>query len=241
MLKSFDPIRLFIEKNGIDISLVEDFIIGRRYAAVVLKNGNIGLAANIINADKFDFGNIKTFDVEDFTHRLFLLAFFNAQINNSENLKMTGDIFDVVDFSSYRNTVMIGYSVPMVEKLKKQNCFPSVFDIQSEEKCVINQDLMPEYIENAQSLILTGTSIINNTFKDILSFVNKSCDVFLIGPSVPLSTVLLKGSGIKGIFGTQFKANDKDVIRLIKQNEGTNCLKKIGKKLILLNSSNADL
>ena len=241
MLKSFDPIRLFVEKIGINISLVEDFIVGKRYAAAVLKNGNIGLAANIINADKFDFRNLNSFDTENVMHRLFLLAFFNARLNNSRNLNITGDIFDVIDFSNYMNTVMIGYSVPIIEKLKKQNCFPSVFDIQSEEKCVINQDLMPEYLQNAQSLILTGTSIINNTYKDILAFVNKTCDVYLIGPSVPLSDVLLKESGIKGIFGTQFKPNDENVIRLIKQNEGTNCLKKIGKKLILLNNSNADL
>jgi len=236
-----DPIRLLIEKIGVNISLIKDYIIGERYAAVVLKNGNIGLAANIIHADTFDFENIKSFDIENFTHRLFLLAFFNARLNNLPYFKKTGDIFDVIDFSKYTNTIMVGYSVPMLEKLKKQNCVPSVFDIQSEKECIINQDLMPEYLQNAQSLILTGTSIINNTFKDIMKFVNTLCDVFLIGSSVPLSADLLKKSGIKGIFGTQFIADDEDIIRLTEQNEGRNYLKKYGKKIILLNNSDAGL
>ncbi len=232
-MKDFDPIHVFIEKIGIDISLIKDFIIGEKYAAVILKNGNIGLAANIFNVVNFDFRTVKIFDIGNFTHRLFLLAFFNARLNSFPEEILTGDIFDLIDFTRYKNIVMIGYSVPMYTKLKKINCLPFVFDNHSDKEFILKQDLMPNYLRQANALILTGTSIINNTFKDIIRQVNKSCDVFLIGPSVSLSDILIKSSVVKAVFGTQFKINDNSVIRLISQNKGTDCLKKYGKKVAI--------
>ncbi|NOZ33787.1 MAG: hypothetical protein GXO80_00630 [Chlorobi bacterium] len=240
-LKTFDPIILFIDKIGVDISLVKEYILGEKYAAVILKNGNIGLAANIINVDKFDFKTVKLFDIENLTHRLFLLAFFNAVFNNLPNKLSGGDIFDIIDFSEYENIVMVGYSIPMFKKLKERNCVPFVFDNQSDEKLIIEQRLISEYLKKADSVILTGTSIINNSFKVIIETVNEKCDVFLIGPSATFFESLLNIKKIKGIFGTQFNTNDKNVIRLIRENEGTNCLKKYGKKFALINKEYANL
>ncbi len=240
-LKTFDPITLFIDKIGVDISLVKEYILGEKYAAVILKNGNIGLAANIINVDKFDFKTVKLFDTENFTHRLFLLAFFNAVFNNLPNNLSGEDIFDIIDFSEYENIVMVGYSIPMFKKMKERNCVPSVFDNHSDEELIIEQRLISEYLKKANSVILTGTSIINNSFNEIIETVNEKCDVFLIGPSATFSESLLNIKNIKGIFGTQFKPNDENVIRLIRQNEGTNCLKKYGKKFVLMNKGYANL
>ncbi len=236
-MKNFDPITLFIDKIGIDTLFIKEYILGEKYAAVILKNGNIGLAANILNVDKFEPESIELFDTENYTHRLFLLAYFNAVLNNFPNKLLEGDIFDIIDFSDYENIVMVGYSVPMYNKLIKRNCLPFVFDKNSEEKLIIEQKLISEYLKNADSVILTGTSIINNTFKEIIEAVNEKCDVFLIGPSATLSEILLNIKNIKGVFGTRFNVDDKNIIKLIKQNEGTNLLKKYGKKLVLLKNN----
>ncbi|MCF6183526.1 MAG: hypothetical protein L3J56_02675 [Bacteroidales bacterium] len=154
-MKNFDPITLFIDKIGIDTLFVKEYILGEKYAAVILKNGNIGLAANILNVDKFEFESVELFDTENYTHRLFLLAYFNAVLNNLPNKLFEGDIFDIIDFPDYKNIVMVGYSVPMYQKLIKRNCLPFVFDKNSEEKLIIEQRLISEYLKNADSVILT--------------------------------------------------------------------------------------
>ncbi len=237
-MEIFDPIRFLTESRGIEISFVKEYIIGERYVVVILENGNLGLAANIINVKNFDFRKCKNFDFENTVHRLFLLAYFNAILNNVSGKFSEGDIFDIINFSEYKNIVMVGYSVPMYKKLTERNCIPYVFDNNSDADLVIKQNLMPEYLKNADSVILTGTSIINNTFTEIIEMLDTKCDVFLIGPSVPLSDIILNVRNIRGIFGTKFKTGDKNIISLIKQNEGTNCLKKYGKKLALLKKSN---
>ena len=235
-MKNFDPISLFLNKIKVDLSAIKDFIIGKKYACVVLNNEKIGLAANIINADKFDFRSIQQFDTENFTHRLFLLAYFNAHLNYENNDYIYADIFNIVDFKKYKKIVMIGYSQPMYEKLKKMNIEPVVFDYKSDESFITKQNLLSENLKNANSVILTGTSIVNNSFNDILKDAGNACDVFLTGPSVPLSKDLFETGKIKGIFGTIFEENKKTVIDLIKQDKGTNCLKKYGKKVALMKS-----
>ena len=233
-MKNFDPISLFLNKIKVDVSAIKDFIIGKKYACVVLNNGNIGLAANIFNVSNFDFRSIQQFDTENYTHRLFLLAYFNARLNCEKNEYTRADIFNVINFKKYKKIVMIGYSQPMYEKLKKMNIEPVVFDYSSDESFITEQNLLSENLKNANSVILTGTSIINNSFNDILKDVGNACDVFLIGPSVPLSKELFETEEIKGIFGTIFEENRQMVIDLIKQDKGTNCLKKYGKKVVLM-------
>ncbi len=233
-MKNFDPISLFTEKIKVDLRKVKDFIIGGKYACVVLKNGNIGLAANILNVDNFDFKNADLSDIQNNTNRLFLLAYVNAVLNNNKLSARKDDIFEVIDFKKYKKIVMIGYSEPMYIKLLKINIKPFVFDFNSNEKFIVKQDLLKAYLREANSVILTGTSLINNTFGDIIKEVKSDCSVFLIGPSVPLWEDLFDYCGIAGVFGTIFDQNKDIVIDLIKKNEGTNCLKKYGTKVGLL-------
>ena len=234
--KISDPLLFFIKKYNIDLISVNNFILGKKYAAVISEKGNIGLAANLFNVKEFDVRNTKSFDTENYTHRLFLLAYFNSIINYQKQAYLNDDIFNLVDFKSYPEIVMIGYSKPMVKKLNNLRINPVIFDKSSDNEIVTPQRKLPEYLKSANSLILTGTSIINNTFSDIIEQVSENCDVYLIGPSVPLTTDLFEISQIKGIFGTVFNKNDKNVIDVILRNEGTNCLKKYGTKVGLLRS-----
>lgn len=234
-MEKFDPISFLKNTVNIDYSSVKDFVIGEKYACIILKNGKIGMAANIINIKNFDFGNIQKIDIDNITHRLFLLAYFNANLNSNKTEYFKGDLFKIIDFKKYRKIVMIGFSRPMYKKLKKLNTKPIVFDYASNESFITKQNLMSENLKDASSVILTGTSIINNTFKTIVRQVNNECDVFLTGPSVPLSEKLFKTGKIKGIFGTLFETNKQKVIDLIKNDKGTDCLKNYGEKVVLLN------
>lgn len=233
-MNKFDPISLFLETIRIDLSSIKDYVIGEKYACIILKNGNIGMAANIIDINNFDFGNVQVFDKDNIMHRLFLLAYFNANLNIHKIDYIKDDIFKIIEFEKYRKIVMIGYSRPMYKKLNKLNIEPIVFDYASNESFITKQNLMSDNLKDASSVILTGTSIINNTFRDIVRQVTSDCDVFLTGPSVPLSEELFNTGKIKGIFGTIFKKNDENIINLIRQNKGTNCLKKYGTKVALL-------
>ncbi len=232
-MKYSDPLLILYENYGVDITLVKDFFAGKKYAYVILENGNIGISANIEDSENFSITDIKKDDFGSYRNRLFLLAYFNALLNYNGNRFSKEDIFNIIDFSLYENIVMIGYSEPMYKKFSDK-MKPAVFDYSSDEPFIKKQNLMSDYLKKADTLILTGTSIINNTFPEIIENVNSSCDVCLVGPSVILSEDILRIYGLKGIFGTLFRDNVSAIANFIKENYGTNILKKYGEKVALI-------
>ncbi|NPA68562.1 MAG: hypothetical protein GXO50_08140 [Chlorobi bacterium] len=240
-IKGSDILEEFISESGIDLSEVYDFVTGKRYAAVILNNGNIGIAANIINITDFDFISAGSFDVKIPEHRLFLSAYFNAHFNYADNNLLHEDLFSIVDFSFYKSLVMVGYSKPMTEKLKKKNVSVHIFDNQVEAPFIKDQSMLNSYIAKSDSVILTGTSIINNTLGEILNNAKQNSDIFLTGPSVPMSKYILEKKNIKGLFGTVFTENTGKIIDLIKKDKGTDCLKKYGKKVAMIKLQDGNL
>ena len=232
-MKYPDPLLILYESYGVDIALVKDFFAGKKYAYVVLENGNIGISANIENSENFDISDVKKDDFGSYRNRLFLLAYFNALLNYNGKKFSEEDIFNIIDFSLYENIVMIGYSEPMYKKFSDK-IKPAVFDYSSDEPFIKKQNLMPEYLKKSDVLILTGTSIINNTFSEIIAGVSPDCDVCLVGPSVTLSEDILRMYGLKGIFGTLFRDNVPVIADFIKDNFGTDILKKYGEKVALI-------
>lgn len=127
------------------------------------------------------------------------------QIDNSKVLKE--DILEILhDKIENKNITMIGH-FPIVKKLKElaknlwiieQN--PSEGDLNVEEgkKVIPKSDLV----------IITGTSLINHTFMNILDLCNKDSYKVLLGPSTPISPILFE-YGINMISGIKIVDIDK--------------------------------
>jgi len=232
-----DPIKDLYNEYSFELNSIDKIVFGETYVAVILENGFIGLSANLMNIKDFKRAELNNLDFTDSCHRNVLNAYYNAMLNNVEQEFVYIDIFDFINFSDYSNIIMTGFSKPMYKKLKSENIKLTIFDesIQPEENNLItSQAKQEEYLADADMVILTSTSLMNNTFCDILKYTNSGCDIFLFGASTLMSQHMFKYSKVKGLFGTVFKPGDKQILNIVAEGHGHRYLKKHGKKVALI-------
>lgn len=217
-------------KNDILINLFEKvqqtlniektkFTWGAKYVAAMNEYGKIGVCATLgINIDgvdlhKPDFGSIK--------HRIAINALVNSHLNYSEEFDGRGDIFTTIDFEKYKNIVMIGYFGSLAKKFEGKGITLNIFDLDQLEMPVLPIAKQVEYLHRCDCVIATSTSISNGTLNGIIENTPNSADIFLLGPSTPMDSLMFTTPNIKGLFGSVFKLHDQNPLNIIAQGEGT--------------------
>jgi len=216
-----DPISFFYIKYGFDVNQIANLILGQKYCAVLLKNGNIGVAATLDNFIDLKIEDLQNPDLNNISYRIVLGACLNAQLNYSNNFEKTADIFDEVDFAKYQHISMIGFFDSLVQKFHKKNILLNVFDRLLESNELTPIELQNEHLEKSDSVIISGTSIFNGTFNQIVSATPVNCDIYLLGPSNILHDDYFMNPKLKIIFGSVFEKNDRRVLDIIKNGGGT--------------------
>jgi len=228
-----EPLKHFIDKHGVDLSKIEKIVCGQRYSAVLLKNGNIGVCANLLKHVNLNIEDLKIPDLNDNGHRIILNAYFNGLLNYANRYEKNLDIFEAIDFKHYSNIVMVGLFKPLLEKFNKSRIEINVFDKIKDSSLLepIKQEM--SYIKKADALILTATSIFNGTFMEIVDHSCEKCDIFLLGPSTIMDRDMFRYKNIKRIFGAVFEPGDERVLNTIKQGFGTKKFIRYGRKVTI--------
>ncbi len=226
-----EPIKYFLEKEGFDRSRIAEWVIGDMYVGIINSDGNVGVCATLgteINDKLFKSGEP---DISDPVHRIILNAWFNSICNYRQEYDHITDIFDGIDFRTKGNIVMVGYFESLYHKFLKANIDLKVFDIQKESHILSDISEFGTALSECNTLILTGTTIFNNTFTDIVGRSPEKCEIFLLGPSNILSPDMFSYRNIKVVFGSVFEKNDTRVFDKIAAGHGTrgflNYLKKV--------------
>lgn len=228
-----EPLKHFVEKYGVNVSNIKKIICGRKYSAVLLKNGNIGVCANLSTNVEVKIENLRTADLNKIEHRIILNAYFNANLNYLNNYKRKFDIFKAIDFKHYKNIIMIGLFKPILKKFDENNIKVQVFDLIKKNHKLIPIEKEMETIKKGDAIILSATTIFNNTFMEIVNNSGVNCDIFLLGPSSIMNKDLFEYRNIKNIFGSIFESYDERVLNIIKQGYGTKKFLPFGKKVFL--------
>jgi len=228
-----EPLRYFIDKYGFDISEVDKVVCGTKYSALLLKNGNIGVCANLSYNVTPMTDYLENLDLNKTEYRIILNAYFNGMFNYSNCRTKTGDIFDAVDFKNYKNIVMIGLFRPLLKKFSEKNISISVFDRNKKSSCLTDIALEMSYINEADAVILSSTTIFNKSFLNIVNNTKRRCDVFLLGPSSIVNKDMLKYQNVKKIFGAVFNKGDERVLDVIKHGGGTKEFLPLGEKIYI--------
>ncbi len=220
MQPNFDILQyLFDKANKIDSLSEVHFTIGARYVASQNKNGQIGVCATLNTY--VDKDAIQTTDFSNRNFRVMVNAYANATLNYIAKADGHGDIFEVVDFSRFKNIVMIGYFGSLVQKLQARGVSTTAFDIDQSEAPVMPMDKQQEYLSGSDCVILTSTSLGNRTFDGIIAAIPSECSVFMLGPSTPLDDIMFSIPQIKGLFGSIFPLNHNETLNLIANGFGT--------------------
>lgn len=229
-----EPLKYFLEKYGFDNSKVKSIVAGEKYLGLMLDNGNIGVCATLRIKVEIDSMDNEAFpDLENHNHRLIYTAYLNALLNYRTDYSDEKDIFDFINFGAYNKVVMIGDFRPLVTKFEQSGIEVVVFDLFSDREIVMPIDQREKYLSKADGVILTATSVFNNTFIEITGSVTDKCDIFLLGPTAILDEEMKKYRNVKVIFGTVFGKYDNRILEIIADNQGTRHFQKYAKKVYI--------
>lgn len=216
-----EPLVYFFEKYGVDLKSVNQIVCGEKYVAVVLKNGKIGVCATLNNYVNIDVKDLRFPNLQNIQHRIVLNAYYNAVFNYQNNYDSKLDIFDKIDFKKYNKIVMIGFFRSLVQKFENERIDLKIFDkAEKDDKLTDMSDQISE-IKKADALIISSTTVFNNTFLELINATKENCAIYTLGPSTILNKEMFQYRNIKLLFGATFEPNDVNTLKIIEQGGGT--------------------
>lgn len=221
MNESNDILQQLFKKYPFNPNNLAEIICNPKHCAIVLSNGNIGVCSTLGVSLDNDLAIFQSPDFNRIDHRIMINAWVNACANYTLKASGDGDIFNAIDFSNYKGIVMIGYFGSLADKFKGKGIDVTIFDLDPTDKPVSPIETQKFHLAKADAVILTATSISNKTFHDLLENSNGNADIFILGPSTPLDSILLDRPKVKALFGTRFNSNDSNVLDIIRSGGGT--------------------
>lgn len=215
--------------------------IGLGYTAVALTNARIGLAATPRSelhpgcsvyhlagklsgkpADELLGYLVRG---ENPLERALGLATANALLarNISDN---PGDAFEFMNIGSLDKVAMIGFFPPLVSKIEQTGASLSIIerDRQKVQGKIKGSGSQKHVLKECTVAIITATTIVNNTIKDVLTDLGQPRHVAVIGPSTPLCPEIFRGTPVTHLGGSVVLERQK-VMQVVSEGGGTPALK----------------
>jgi len=219
---------------------VADVRIGLCYTAVMLDDGNVGLAYMFrdellrgcaARTVKQPFAGQGANDIlfgitsSDFLKRTVGIAAANAVLNREHPDLTAGDVLDMIDLQPDDVVGMVGYFGPLVSAIKRKACRLLVFEKKSiNGEGVYPDEQAPTLLRSCTVALITATTIINATF-DAMAEAARSCRVrAVLGPSTPLAPAVFAPSGVTLLSGV-LVADPGAVLRTVSEGGGMHAFK----------------
>ena len=214
---------------------VIDVRIGLGYTAVLLDNGQVGVAYTF---HRDSVGGCSVFkglrplagrkaakllhmlDSVDKIESAVALATSNALSNTLKQDFVEGDTLEHLKFHPDDNVGMVGYFGPLIPALQKRTSSLKIFEQNDRQK----GELLPEeeickQLPHCQVALITATSILNHTIEAILDAAQSCREVVLLGASTPLIPKVFKGTPITVLSGVVVTRPEK-IIRIVSEGGG---------------------
>ncbi len=198
---------------------VEAVYIGVSYVVAVLENQECGMAFVFRNSlpcgcnvslPKRPLAGSSVAELTDFAGHSLLgnaiaLAVANAVLNPLCKTDTSGDLVEQLEIEPGMKVGMVGFFKPLEPIIKGKGAELLIFDQQPDLFPGIHSpEEIPEMLPDCDIAILTGTSIINETFDDLINHVNSS-QVAVLGASTPLYPPCYKGTPVTCAAGIKVK------------------------------------
>lgn len=125
------------------------------------------------------------------------------------------DAFDEIDVCRYPKTVVVGALVPMLRKLIAAH---ADFYVLEQDPRTLKDREMPYYlppdkadtcIPNADLLVITGVTILNNTLPDLLAMAKPRAEILVTGPTASMLPDAFFARGVTRLGGIQVTHPDE--------------------------------
>jgi uncharacterized protein (DUF4213/DUF364 family) len=222
--------------------------LGLGYTAVTLSDGGIGLSYTHFEDKKSCLLLNKHIDYEQQpaiqllekirsdhpVERSMALALVNA-LNYKDALEYPEDkknqfMFDQFNIGRGTRAAMVGFIGPLVDLLKQKKAAVEVLD--RSRDMGQKEDFYTKLGNWADVLLLTSTSILNNTTEEILQNVSEKVKTAMLGPSTPMVATAFEHLPVHMLAGT-VPIDKENVLKAIRHGMGTPVLQKFSRKSYL--------
>jgi uncharacterized protein (DUF4213/DUF364 family) len=214
---------------------VRDVRIGLSYTAVLLENGQAGVAltfhqglkrgCTVFNglhplAGRAAHELLPFLESPDKIEMAVALATANAVVNTMRRDMLEGDIMEHIHVGAEENVGMVGYFAPMLPRLQEKSASIMIFE-QIERK---QGNLLPEkeayqLLPQCQVALITSTSILNRTVEKILRAARSCREVVLLGASTPLIPEVFEGTPVTFLSGV-IVTRPPELLRIVSEGGG---------------------
>lgn len=228
---------------------VERLSIGLGYTAVCTSDGGIGLASTPIENKKRctviarddDYEGRPALELLPLIRsehpflRAVALSLINA-LNHRWAMSLPEDrsndiLFDLLGIGRGSRVAMVGHFRPLVAKLKDMGARLEVVDIGSG---LGDFDAFPDKLAHwADALIMTSTTLLNDTADGLLAVLGTNVRVVMLGPSTPLIPEAFADLPVHVLAGTVPMDREK-ILKAIRHGKGTPALQQYSRKSYLL-------
>ncbi len=212
---------------------IKDLVIGLSLVGIEFDNGFIGLsyvhrdelmpecgafgfAQNVIGMSAFETANWLV-DEENSLKKSIASAVLCAgsQAQEIMNDNNPDKMFNI-DFQKGDKVGMIGYIKPVAQAIKNKACEVYIFDNALSAKGITTdifeakrqKDLLPQ----CNKMVITGSSIVNNSIDGILELCSNAKEIVLVGTSTPMYAEAWKNTKVTALAGSLWKNDKKDEI-----------------------------
>lgn len=223
--------------------------IGLGYTSVTTSDDGIGIAATGAALDGCYAGNRDVVDFEgcpatdllqlimnsDPMERTMALALINA-LNHKQTMSLPDDpgnsvLFDHFGILSGARVAMVGYFPPLVRLLEEKNVPLTVID---DAKGLDDKETFYQKLNGwADVLLITATSILNNSTESILSHAGPDLKTILLGPTTPMVPEAFDHLPIHMLAGTAITDRAR-TLKIVRHGGGARSLKPISRRVYCL-------
>ncbi|MBW1919567.1 MAG: DUF364 domain-containing protein [Deltaproteobacteria bacterium] len=225
---------------------VKDVRIGLGYTAVMLANGQTGVAFTFhdgmkkgctIFSGRHPLAGCNASDLlaylgsKDRVEMAVALATANAIANKMNAGFVGGDTLEHVPINPGDRVGMVGYFGPVLPRLKKKTSSILVF----EQIKKVGGDIFPEedaylMLPECDVALITSTSILNHTIDRLLESVKGCREVVLLGASTPLLPEIFENTAVTFLSGI-IVTRPEEILRIVSEGAGMRHFKNNVKKV----------
>jgi len=205
-----------------------DFVItcGEVFSTLEDADGNIGIVA---------VPDVPVTHSEEalYLKRIEMQLRINARVNQPGDALCTKNLIEVIRAAQHENIVMAGFIRGVFDQLQQAGLSCRVFDLKKDDPELTPLSQMPEYLQQADIVLVTGTCFANGSLENMIELMKFNARMFIIGPSAPMSPLLFAMiPNLKGIFGSIVRS--RAIIQKIKNGAGVSQLREDLRKVVLL-------
>ena len=128
---------------------------------------------------------------------------------------------------------MVGNFKPVVKRFQKARIPLFIFDKKEDEEILQEMKHQMQYIQKADAIILTATSMFNQSFMELIENSAENAPIYILGPSAIMHPDMKTYRNVEMIFGSVYESYDERVLDVIRADLGTRYFSPFSRKVFI--------